>query len=165
VAVKANANLSAKTLLRHPACLLAFGLGVGLLPKAPGTFGTLLGIPIYWVSCGYSAGAYGLLIGLLFGVGVALCASCERRLRMNDHPGIVWDEIVGFLITMWSVPPTWQSVGVGFLLFRLFDITKPWPISLADRRVKGGFGIMLDDALAGGFAWLALQLIQPYLPT
>jgi phosphatidylglycerophosphatase A len=88
-----------------------------------------------------------------------LCGKVAEDLRVHDHEGIVWDEMVGMWITLWLVPEGWGWLLVGFLLFRLFDILKPWPISWIDRHVHGGVGIMLDDVLAGVFAWLALQLL------
>lgn len=148
------------TVLKDPFCLLAFGLGTGLMPVAPGTFGTLLGIPLYLLLAGTAHWVYGLVLVLLFGAGVLLCSHCEKRLGVQDHSGIVWDEIVGVLITLWGAEPAWYNIALGFALFRLFDVLKPWPIRLLDREVHGGFGIMLDDALAGFFGWAALQFLH-----
>jgi phosphatidylglycerophosphatase A len=92
-------------------------------------------------------------------LGFWLCGKSAQDLGVHDHPGIVWDEIVGFLITMYLAPINWLWIVLGFILFRLFDIFKPWPINRLDREVKGGVGLMLDDILAGIFAWIALQLI------
>jgi phosphatidylglycerophosphatase A len=92
-------------------------------------------------------------------VGVWVCDTASRDLGVHDHPGIVWDEIAGFLLTMLAAPPGWQWILVGFALFRLFDIWKPWPIGWLDRRVAGGLGIMLDDLVAGVFAAAILQLM------
>jgi len=136
---------------------LSLGFGTGLAPKAPGTFGTLAGIPLYWLLqplplAGYLAVT--LLLGLL---GIWLCGHTARALGVHDHGGIVWDEIVGLLITLIAVPPDWRWLLAGFLLFRLFDILKPWPIRWLDRRVGGGFGIMIDDVLAGLFALICLH--------
>jgi phosphatidylglycerophosphatase A len=161
---KSRQPVPVRSVLTHPPSLLAFGLGVGLVPVAPGTFGTLLGIPLYWLWAGLSVPAYGVLVLALALAGVWLCASAAKRLNIGDHPGIVWDEIVGFLITMWGVTFSWSGVAVGFLLFRVFDITKPWPVGWADRRVGGGLGIMLDDVLAGFLAWGALQLLRGFIP-
>ena len=136
---------------------LSLGFGTGLAPKAPGTFGTLAGIPLYWLLqplplAGYLAVT--LLLGLL---GIWLCGHTARALGVHDHGGIVWDEIVGLLITLIAVPPDWRWLLAGFLLFRLFDILKPWPIRWLDHRVGGGFGIMIDDVLAGLFALICLH--------
>lgn len=158
-----RASVSVKAVLGDPVCLLAFGLGFGLMPVAPGTFGTLLGIPIYWALAAAPPWAYGLVLALLFGAGIPLCSVCQKRLGIQDHSGIVWDEIVGVLITLWGAEPTWRNVAIGFVLFRLFDVLKPWPIRLLDRRIHGGLGIMLDDALAGTFGWVVFRALEPLL--
>ncbi len=142
----------------NPVHLLAFGLGSGAAPKAPGTFGTLAAIPIYLVMQRLDSLFYLLLLGLLFLIGIWLCGRTSRDLGVHDHGGIVWDEWVGLLLTLWMAPPGWGWVAVGFCLFRLFDILKPWPIGWLDRRVSGGLGIMLDDVLAGIYSLLLLQL-------
>lgn len=140
---------------------LAFGFGSGYAPKAPGTFGTLAAIPLYLLVAGLPLAGYLVMVVALFALGVWLCGRTARDMGVHDHPGIVWDEIVGFLITMTAVPLAWQWVVAGFVLFRLFDILKPWPIRWLDRHVHGGLGIMLDDVLAGVFAALCLHaLIQ-----
>lgn len=146
-------------LLRHPLQCLAFGFGSGLMPKAPGTFGTLVAIPFYWLIQDLSIPAYLLLLALSFLVGIYLCDITARALDTHDHPGIVWDEMVGYWLTMFLAPAGWQWMLLGFVLFRVFDIFKPWPIGWLDRRVKGGFGIMLDDVLAAAYAFASLQLI------
>jgi phosphatidylglycerophosphatase A len=138
--------------LRNPSHLLAFGFGSGLAPVAPGTFGTLVGIPFFLLFSLTSLPLYLLLTVLMFLVGVVVCERCSRDLGVHDHSGIVWDEITGFLVTMIAVPFEWHWVLSGFLLFRFFDILKPWPIRWFDRRVGGGFGIMVDDLIAGLFA-------------
>ena len=146
-------------LLRDPRHLLSLGLGSGLSPWAPGTAGTLVALPLYWMLSGLALPAYlGLtLVALL--VGFYLCGFTARELAVHDHPGIVWDEVVGYLITMIAAPPGWLWMLAGFALFRLFDIAKPWPIRWLDRQVGGGLGIMLDDVLAGVFALVCLQLM------
>ncbi|MEJ2322344.1 MAG: phosphatidylglycerophosphatase A, partial [Gammaproteobacteria bacterium] len=145
--------------LRKPSHLLAFGFGSGLAPVAPGTAGTLVGIPLFMLLSQLPLAAYLLLTLALFVIGVRVCGLCSRDLGVHDHGGIVWDEIVGYLVTMIAVPFAWQWILSGFLLFRLFDILKPWPIRWLDRRVKGGFGIMVDDLLAGLFALAGQQLL------
>jgi phosphatidylglycerophosphatase A len=92
-------------------------------------------------------------------LGIYLCGRTARDMGVHDHPGIVWDEFVGFWITMLFVPVQWYWILAGFALFRLFDIWKPWPIRVVDQKVEGGFGIMLDDVLAGIYALLVLQLL------
>ena len=144
--------------------LLSLGFGSGLAPKAPGTFGTLAAIPLYLVLQPLPLWAF-VTVTLLFALlGIYLCGATARTLGVHDHGGIVWDEIVGYLITMIAVPPDWRWMLAGFLLFRFFDILKPWPIRWLDRRVGGGFGIMIDDVLAGLFAWVCLHGIIRYLP-
>lgn len=142
----------------NPVHLLAFGLGSGAAPKAPGTFGTIAAIPLYLLLRDLSPLQYLLLVVVLFVLGIWLCDRTSRDLGVHDHGGIVWDEWVGLLIALWLLPPGWVWLLAGFLLFRLFDIFKPWPINWLDRRVGGGFGIMVDDLLAGLYALAILQL-------
>jgi phosphatidylglycerophosphatase A len=149
--------------LKKPAHLLAFGFGSGLAPFAPGTFGTLVGIPFFFLFSHVSLLLYLALILVMFMIGVRVCDSCSRDLGVHDHGGIVWDEIVGYLVTMIAVPFEWQWILSGFLLFRLFDIVKPWPIRWLDKRVGGGFGIMIDDILAGVFALICQHLLMYWL--
>ena len=149
--------------LAHPVVLLACGLGSGLAPRAPGTAGTLVGVAV-WFPLAHAPLAWYLgVVALLFAAGVALCRAAGRRLGDEDHPGIVFDEIVGYLVAMIAVPATWQAALAGFVLFRVFDILKPWPVSLADARVGGGLGVMLDDVLAGGYALVCLQVVHRVL--
>jgi phosphatidylglycerophosphatase A len=136
---------------------LAFGFGAGRMPVAPGTFGTLVAIPVYLLLVSVPPLVYaGIVLGL-FALGVWLCHATEQDLRVHDHPGIVWDEIVGYLITMFMAPAGWVWIVVGFFLFRLFDIWKPFPIRQLEHRIQGGFGNMLDDALACLYSLAALQ--------
>ena len=142
--------------LKNPIHLLALGFGTGCVPMMPGTIGTLVGVLFYLPMQTLSWPFYIGVTVVLFSLGVWLCDVTARHLGVHDHGGIVWDEIVGFLITMTAVPPDWRFVLLGFVLFRLFDILKPWPISWADRNIKGGFGIMFDDILAGVYAGIIL---------
>ncbi len=142
---------------RNPVHLLAFGLGSGRLPYAPGTAGTLVAVPLYLVLSDLPLWLYLVTVVGLFAIGVWLCELTSRDLGVHDHPGIVWDEIVGYLITMAGAPRGWLAMLAGFALFRLFDILKPYPIRQVDQRVGGGLGIMLDDVLAGIFALVCLQ--------
>ena len=144
----------------NPVHLLAFGFGSGLLPKAPGTFGTLVGIPVYLAMQPLSLVYYLTITAAAFLLGIWLCEQTSRDLGVHDHGGIVWDEIVGYLVTMTFAPSGWVWLMVGFILFRFFDIVKPWPIRWIDRRVKGGFGIMVDDLIAGLFAAVCLVLLN-----
>lgn len=124
---------------------------------APGTFGTLAAVPLYLLLAQLPLLLYLLAVLLAFGIGIWLCGRCAEDLGEHDHGGIVWDEFVGYWLTMLAAPEGWQWVIAGFLLFRFFDVLKPFPINYFDRHVKGGLGIMLDDALAGSFAWFVLQ--------
>lgn len=137
--------------------LAAFGFGAGLAPRAPGTFGTLIAVPVYLAARELNLVAYLAAAAVLFMIGVWLCGRTARALHAPDHPAIVFDEIVGFLITMIAAPAGWPWVIAGFVLFRFFDIVKPPPIGMLDRKVHGGFGIMLDDAVAGALAAVVLQ--------
>jgi phosphatidylglycerophosphatase A len=148
--------------LKNPVHLLAFGFGLGLAPMAPGTFGTLAAVPLYLLLAPLPLPAYLGVVAAVSLAGIWICGRTSQDLGVHDHPGIVWDEIAGFLLTMTAAPPGWPWLLAGFVLFRLFDILKPWPIGWLDQRVKGGLGIMLDDLLAGLFAWLLLQLLAVY---
>lgn len=148
---------------RNPLHLLAFGLGSGGAPKAPGTMGTLAAVPLYLLLEPLSLMPYLVVIGAMFLFGVWLCDLVSRDLGVHDHGGIVWDEWVGFLITMILAPQGWPWLLAGFALFRLFDIWKPWPIGWLDRRVAGGLGIMLDDVLAGIYGLVVMQLAAGFM--
>ncbi|MBS98761.1 MAG: phosphatidylglycerophosphatase A [Oceanospirillaceae bacterium] len=141
---------------RNPIHFLAFGLGSGASPWAPGTVGTLAAIPLWYLLMMAPLPLYLVLVAIAFVIGCWLCDRTSSDIGVHDHGGIVWDEFVGFWVTMIAIPaePVW--VVAGFVLFRLFDIIKPWPIRWADKKVHGGLGIMLDDLIAGGFAWVLL---------
>jgi phosphatidylglycerophosphatase A len=134
---------------RAPQHWLAFGLGAGLLPYAPGTWGTLVAVPIYLLLSPLTTPVYLSVVALLFGLGVWACGTVGRDLGVHDHSAIVWDEVVGYLVAVTGIPADWRWMVAGFVLFRLFDILKPWPIRVIDRRLKGGLGVMLDDVAAG----------------
>ena len=147
------------SVFRNPVHFLAFGLGSGVAPKAPGTFCTLAAVPLFLLLNQLPLAGYALALIVLFGIGIWLCDKTANDLGVYDHGGIVWDEFVGYWITMFIAPAGWEWLVVGFVLFRFFDIVKPFPISWLDKHVKGGIGIMIDDAVAGTFAWLCLQLL------
>jgi phosphatidylglycerophosphatase A len=155
-------KLTPKQILSDPILFLAFGFGSGLAKKAPGTMGTLAAIPVYWLFAQTNLFIYSLLTLVVTLVGIPICDIAAKKLDEHDFGGIVWDEIAGYLITMWLVPFTWQAMVLGFILFRFFDILKPWPIKWIDRQVHGGLGIMLDDVLAGVFAGGLLLGISSY---
>ena len=150
-------------LLRHPLGFVGFGFGSGLAPVAPGTAGTLAAVPLYLLLRDLPLVEYLAVVALFFLAGLPVCVHAARRLGVHDHPAIVWDEIVGYLVTMISAPPGLVWMVAGFVLFRFFDILKPWPISWIDRQVHGGFGIMLDDLLAGVFSACLLQISSRWL--
>ncbi|HEY3860064.1 MAG TPA: phosphatidylglycerophosphatase A [Gammaproteobacteria bacterium] len=143
------ANLTARQVFTHPVHFLAYGFGAGLSPKAPGTMGTLVAIPLYLLLLMYtSSGVYLAVLAVALVAGIFICGYTATQMGIDDPKGVVWDEIVGYLITMLGLPLGWIWIVAGFLLFRLFDIWKPWPIRWVDRHIKGGFGIMFDDVLA-----------------
>lgn len=146
--------------LKDPVVFIALGLGSGLAPIAPGTAGTLLAVPLYLVIQNMSLGLYLAITLAITLSGIWICSYSAKKLGVHDHPAIVIDEIAGFLITMVAVPSGWIWVLAGFILFRLFDALKPWPISWLDRNLKGGFGIMIDDVAAG---LVSLGLLHAYL--
>ncbi|MCB2426609.1 phosphatidylglycerophosphatase A family protein [Methylophaga pinxianii] len=150
-------KISFLDLLKRPVCLLAYGFGAGLSPKAPGTIGTIVALPIYWLLRDLDLIRYLLITVIAFIAGVWICQQAVNWLKQDDPSSVVWDEIVGYLVTMIAAPAGWQWMLLGFVLFRVFDIWKPWPVSLADRKLHGGFGIMVDDVIAGIFAAAALQ--------
>ncbi|MCE2573687.1 phosphatidylglycerophosphatase A family protein [Motilimonas eburnea] len=148
--------------LSNPLHFLAVGLGSGLAPKAPGTFGTLAAIPLYLLLLPLSSAGYlgVLLVATLFGFWC--CHQTSKDMGVHDHKAIVWDEFVGFWITMFAAPAGWVWIIAGFVLFRLFDVLKPWPISWLDKHLHGGIGIMMDDVLAGLAAFACLQLLAGF---
>jgi phosphatidylglycerophosphatase A len=151
-------------LLSRPAHFVAFGFGAGLAPFAPGTVGTLLAFPLYWLFAPHvGAVEYLVLLLVLFGLGVWACEVTGRALGVADHGGMVWDETVAFLLVLFFTPATllWQAFA--FLLFRLFDILKPPPIRHFDRVLKSGFGVMLDDLMAAFYALIVLAVAKTLL--
>ncbi len=158
-----NIQIDRSTLSRQvwqdPAYFVAFGFGSGLLPKIPGTYGTLASIPLYLILSHFSPTAYIVITLLAFVAGVFICDKVSRDLGVHDYSGIVWDEFVGYFLTMFLAPPGEIWMMIGFVLFRIVDIWKPYPISLIDKHVKGGFGIMIDDVIAALFAWVVMRLL------
>lgn len=145
--------------LRNPVHLLAFGFGSGLSPKAPGTAGTIVALLLYLPLSQLSLPLYIVVTAVATLLGIWLCGVTSRDLGVHDHGGIVWDEFAGFWITMIAAPAGWIWLVLGFILFRVLDILKPWPIKWVDSKIHGGIGIMLDDVLAGIMAALCLQAI------
>ncbi|MEZ0231783.1 MAG: phosphatidylglycerophosphatase A [Methylophilaceae bacterium] len=147
-------------MLKHPAHILALGFGSGLSPKAPGTLGTLFGIPLFMALMYFPEIYHYWTISILFIVGIPICHITGRALGVSDHGGIVWDEIVAFMLVLEFTPLSWAWWLAAFLLFRLFDIWKPFPIKQADAKLKGGFGVMFDDLLAAIYAIASLKALQ-----
>ena len=147
-------------LMKDPGHLLSFGFGSGLSPYAPGTMGTLVAIPLYLLVAQFGPLSVLLACVVISLLGIYLCERTTKALGVHDHPAIVWDEVAGYFITMLFAPVSATTVILGFILFRIFDILKPWPISVIDSRLKGGLGVMLDDILAGVFACVILQLVH-----
>lgn len=159
--------------LSNPIHLAAVGFGSGLAPIAPGTFGTIAAIPFFYLLSGLCIQWYIAVLIVTSVVGFWLCDVTSDAMGVHDHKAIVWDEFVGFWITMLPALIYYQEgktdglsplicVAIGFVLFRFFDVLKPFPISWLDRKVEGGFGIMIDDIVAGIFAAIGLFLIIQY---
>ena len=146
--------------LRTPTGIFAFGFGSGLARVAPGTVGTLLAVPLGWFLKQLPALWYGPVLLLLFLAGIYVCGAASRRLGQHDPGGIVWDEMVGYWLTVALIPVTWAWWLAAFLLFRLFDILKPWPIRQVEKRLGGGLGIMADDVIAALYAMAVLAILQ-----
>lgn len=142
--------------LRH---WLAFGFGAGLSPRAPGTVGTLVAVPIFLLLAMLPLSVYLVALAAMIAAGVWACGAAARELGADDPPAVVWDEITGFLVAMTAAPAGWIWLITGFLLFRAFDIYKPWPVRLVQDKLRGGLGIMLDDVIAGLMSFAILQTI------
>jgi len=153
-----------KFILQHPAFFLASGGGAGLSPVAPGTAGTLVAFPLFWLINQYlDPIQFLLLIDVMFIAGIWVCSLTGKVLGIHDHGGIVWDEIVAFLLVLFFTPDNlvWQAFA--FLLFRLFDIFKPQPIRYYDKKLRGGFGVMFDDMLAAFYTLLCLAAWKAFV--
>ena len=148
-----------RKVLRDPINLLAFGLGSGLAPVAPGTAGSLVWLVLAWSTLDLPIAARLLVAIALILSGIWICGEAARRIAVHDHPGIVWDEIAGIYLALLVAPPSIWAWALGFGLFRLFDIWKPWPIRDLDHRLKGGLGIMLDDLVAALYTALILGFV------
>jgi phosphatidylglycerophosphatase A len=148
----------------HPAHFISFGFGSGLLPRSPGTAGTLVAFPIYWGLTPYlTSNAYLIMLLWAFVLGVMVCDKTGNTLGVADYGGIVWDEIVAFLLVLFFTPPGFLWGLLAFSLFRFFDIVKPPPIRYYDMHWHGGLGVMFDDILAAGYALLCMALVKSFL--
>ena len=156
-------NKAPASIWRNPVHFLAFGLGSGASPWAPGTAGTLAAVLLYFLLAQLPLPYYLAMLLITFVIGCWLCGKTSADLGVHDHGGIVWDEFVGYWLTMLALPVSWVWALAGFVLFRFFDILKPWPIRWIDKKVEGGFGIMLDDVLAAIYAGGLLHLAYYWL--
>ncbi|MCS0436861.1 phosphatidylglycerophosphatase A [Vibrio diabolicus] len=154
--------------LKNPWHLLATGFGSGLSPFIPGTMGTLAAVPFFLLLAQLPFTAYVIVVLISCVIGIQICQVTSADMKVHDHGSIVWDEFAGFWITMSIVPALniplteWKWLLTGFILFRFFDMVKPWPIGWLDKRVHGGLGIMVDDIVAGVMAGVALFLVAKY---
>lgn len=156
----ANVNQATfKLLIAHPAHFIALGFGSGLAPKAPGTFGTLVGLTLFWLMLNLTFLSQLTIILLLFLLGIYCSNQTGKALGVADHGSIVWDEIVAIMLVLVFTPSQWQWWLIAFILFRLFDIWKPFPIRQFDLKLKNGFGVMFDDLLAAIYAIICLKLL------
>ncbi|WP_218313255.1 phosphatidylglycerophosphatase A [Alteromonas antoniana] len=150
--------------MKNPVHFLALGFGSGLIPVMPGTFGSLAAIPLLLVCSTLSETLFLAVTILCCLAGIYFCGKTADDMQVHDHGSIVWDEVAGMFVTFLFLPLSWPYLVAGFLLFRIFDILKPWPIGVIDKRLHGGTGIMLDDILAGVMACLSLHLITVLWP-
>ena len=153
------ANPDVKFLFAKPQHFFSLGFGSGLVPKAPGTFGTLVGLTLFWLISNYGLYLQLLIITALFLVGIYFCEVTGKALGVSDHGSIVWDEIVAIMLVLTFAPKNWAGWIVAFVLFRLFDIWKPFPIRQFDAKLKNGFGVMFDDLLAALYAIASMWFI------
>ena len=149
----------AQRVWQNPIYFIAFGFGSGLMPAIPGTWGTAAAIPLYYLMCDMPSSLYLLLTIAAFILGVYVSDRVSKDLGVNDYKGIVWDEVVGYLLTMFLAPQGLSWVLTGFILFRIFDIWRPQPIRWIDQKVHEGIGIMLDDVGAAIPAWLIMHAL------
>jgi len=148
----------ARTVLTDPVHFLAFGFGTGLAPFAPGTFGSIPGLILFWLTLDFGLHVQLSIAVAMALIGIWICGESARRIGVHDHGGIVWDEIVGMYVTLFLAPISVVGFVLAFVLFRIMDIVKPWPIRDLDHSMQGGLGIMLDDLLAALYAALLLAL-------
>src|SRR5689334_5749912 len=161
ISASLRARPNVRFLLANPAHFIALGFGAGLAPVAPGTFGTLVAWPLFWLmQPRLAAPMFLAVIAILFGLGIWICGRTGSDLGVEDHRGIVWDEIVAFLLVLWFTPRSWVWQIVAFALFRAFDALKPGPIRHIEARFRGGFGVMIDDLAAAFFTLLCLTMLM-----
>jgi len=149
-----------ESIWQHPLHFIAFGFGSGACPFAPGTLGTLFAVPFYLIACAFGDKVYAFLTLIFVLMSIYVCAKASQAVLVDDHQGMCLDEFAGFFVTMLFLPHTYIWIIAGFILFRLFDIWKPWPISYIDQHMHGGFGMIFDDVIAGVFACAILQMFK-----
>lgn len=149
-----------ETIWQNPLHFIAFGLGSGTMPFAPGTFGTLMAIPFYLLFRPLPVMAYIAVVIFFIIASSLICERASRDIHIHDHPGMCLDEFAGFFVTMIAAPHSLTWIILGFFLFRFFDIVKPWPISFIDQHIHGGIGMILDDVVAGLFAWVIMRIVM-----
>lgn len=152
-------TISLDSIWTNPVHFVACGFGIGAIPYCPGTFGTVIGIPLVIVLSHYSVLSYFVVCFILFCVGIYLCGRTNHDFGTTDHPAAVFDEIATFPVVMIGIPTHWFFLLVGFFLFRFFDIVKPWPIRWVDKNIHNGFGVMFDDLLAAIFSSIILHAV------
>lgn len=148
-----------QSIWHNPVHIIACGFGIGLCPYFPGTLATIAAIPLAIFLSHFSLPYYAATCVILFIAGIYLCGKTNRDFQTDDHPAAVFDEIATFPITLIAVPMTWPWILAAFILFRFFDIVKPWPISWVDKNIHGGFGVMFDDLLAAAITLAILHII------
>ena len=159
-----NEAPTSRGLLTHPAGWIATGFGVGFAPKAPGTFGSLAALIPWWLWLRHlPMMEYAIVLALALAIGIWAGGWVIAKIRVEDPGIVVWDEVIGQWLALFAAPAGWLWMAGGFVLFRLFDIWKPWPVSWADRKLHGGFGAMFDDVLAGAYALVVLQLLARWV--
>ncbi|MBF7074706.1 phosphatidylglycerophosphatase A [Glaciecola sp. MH2013] len=156
--------LRARVSMKNPVHFLALGFGSGLIPMMPGTFGSIAALPLLFAMSFVNLYYFLAITVISFLFGIYLCGKTAADMKMHDHGSIVWDEIAGMMVVFIAVPINWSTLLLGFLLFRFFDILKPWPIREFDKKVHGGFGIMIDDIVAGAMACLCLHALVYFFP-
>ncbi len=142
---------------KYPIHFLAYGFGTGLMPFAPGTFGTLVGVALFWFMASMGAASYAAVVVAMFVAGIFICAQTARDVGAIDPGFIVYDEVVGFLIAMYLLPASLPWIAAGFVVFRIFDIWKPFPIHYIENHLGLGSGIMTDDVIAGVYTLIVLH--------
>jgi phosphatidylglycerophosphatase A len=148
---------------KYPLHFLAYGFGTGLIPYAPGTFGSLVGVALFWFMAGIAPGPYAAIVVVMFAAGIIICGQTAADVGSTDPGFIVYDEIVGFLVAMYMLPADWRWIGAGFVIYRVFDIWKPFPIHYVEDHLGLGSGIMTDDVIAGFYTLILLQLAKIWI--